>query len=90
MDNANIIGNKNGIYLEYSSNNTIIENTILNNIENGINIDCLSYYPCNRSSDNIVTNNTICENGIGLRINSSSKTYVDSNLFLNNSKNYPG
>jgi parallel beta-helix repeat protein len=97
---GNIVTNNNyGIDMSGSSDNTLSENTVTNNIENGF---FLYYSPDNILSKNTVTHNegfgvelylsnnsilsgnTIADNSIGIWLSQSSNNVIFHNNFVNN------
>jgi parallel beta-helix repeat protein len=77
IKNTNVREFPNGVYLNYSSNNNIIENNITNN---GAGIS-LGY----SSNNNISGNNITANNGQGVRLESSSNNSIVGNNIANNS-----
>ena len=75
--NNNAPNNRYGIYLRYSSNNTLTNNNALNNNEDGINLDHSSY--------NNLTNNTANSNEwYGIRLSHSSNNNLTNNTANDN------
>ncbi len=70
------IEDENGIYLYESLNNSIINNSILNNWENGI----LCYSSSNNITNNIISNNY----GDGIYLYNSSRNVLSNNLVSDN------
>ena len=77
VENLNLAGNLEGIFLGSTTNSTISSNRISNNM-NGITLDA--------SSNNTVTGNTITNNeaGISVRWDSSNNTIIGNNITANN------
>jgi len=78
VENLNLAGNLEGVFLGSTTNSTIVDNRISNNM-NGISFDA--------SSNNTVTGNTITdnENGISLRWDSLNNTIIGNDISLSNS-----
>ncbi len=78
VENLNLAGNLEGVFLGSTTNSTIVNNRISNNM-NGISFDA--------SSNNTVTGNTITnnENGISLRWDSLNNTIIGNEISLSNS-----
>ena len=79
IENCNFLNNRNGIYLNDSSNNIITSNSIESNSNNGV-------YLCS-SSNNTITNNVVSSNyaiGIHLELLSINNIIKGNNISLYN------
>jgi parallel beta-helix repeat protein len=78
VENLNLAGNLEGVFLGSTTNSTVVDNRISNNM-NGISFDA--------SSNNTVTGNTITdnENGVSLRWDSLNNTIIGNAISLSNS-----
>ncbi|MHA1615318.1 MAG: NosD domain-containing protein [Candidatus Thorarchaeota archaeon] len=67
ITNNSIIGYTRGVYFDYSTNNTLVNNTISENQEYGVNLFDADY--------TTLVNNTISENGYGINLNNPWEGY---------------
>ncbi len=74
--NNNVSNNMYGIWLNYSSNNTIASNIALNN-----HIGIRFYH----SRNNTIIRNNVSNNGVGIFLSHSSNSIIINNTVLNNS-----
>ena len=76
----NIWNNHEGVYLYYSDNNDILNNTILNNNHYGIRL--------HESNNNIIEGDTVSNNySYGISLYHSSYNTIEANTILNNGSN---
>jgi nitrous oxidase accessory protein len=82
----NIIkNNSDGIRLEVASHNTVSENTITTNEENGIYV--LSWESWGSSNNNTVSDNTIMNNTVGINVSAlSMNNRIFDNIFSHNNE----
>jgi len=76
IQNTTISYGTDGLYIESSSNNIIINNEFSDNFNNGIQLY--------NSSFNIITNNTFTQNYWGIYTTMSSNNSIRNNIILNN------
>ena len=76
VSNNHIQGTRDGIYLEFSDNITITNNTSTNNLRYGLHFMF--------SDDDIYTNNTFENNGAGVAVMFSKKIKMRHNIFRKN------
>jgi parallel beta-helix repeat protein len=80
--NNNITANYYGVFLNYSSNNTLSKNAVNSNANDGIYLYSFS------NNNNLSNNNITTNNGSGIHLNFAGNTTMRGNSMTNNTYNF--